>query len=230
VSKNLALHIPHVDSNGKVCFAGDIGPSSGLSPEERIDATLYRFVTEFVIPWGEGKLDKDFEAEARTYWSIHVIRNSSGGDAVNEVYTTDRRPSVACVYEASLVSPARWLLAGMDSHFDERLIAALGPRASQLSKVIVARIPIEYDLTPLTWPRTVEAMELLLDAHLAGADRRKFETTSGSRRRHRVVILSSRKCDYVVPATGRSANRWQNTTRLPPHTGDGAVAAVCQSH
>lgn len=221
VSRNLVLHVPHVDSNGKVCFAGDIGPSSGLSPEERIDATLYRFVTEFVIPWGEGKLDKDFEAEPRTYWSIHVIRNSSAADAVNEVYTVHRRPEVACVYEAPLVSPARWLLAAEDSQFNERLIAALGPRASQLSKVVVARIPIEYDLTPLTWPRTVEAMELLLGANLSDAGRRKFETTSGARRRHRIVILSSQKCDYgyLMPGGPPTAGKTRRGSRPIPVTG-----------
>lgn len=205
VSATLALRVPHVESDGNVCFDGDLGPSCGLTPEERVDATLRCFLLQFVIPWGESKLDQDFQREARTYWSIHCNKNASAGDAVFEIYTFEPRPNAPRVFDASLVLPQRWLLAGTDHQLAERLITSLGTRASQAVKTRVVQIPIEHDLTPLTWPRTREELELILNSRLSNAERKKCAPNSGGLAPHRVLILSSPNVDYGYMLSGGPA-------------------------
>lgn len=205
VSETLALRVPHVESDGNVCFEGDLGPSCGLTPEERIDATLRCFLLQFVIPWGESKLDQDFQREARTYWSLHCKKNASGGDAISEIYAFEPRPNAPRVFDASLVLPLRWLLAGTDRQIAERLITSLGTRASQVVKTLVVQIPIEHDLTPLTWPRTREELELILESRLSNAERKKCAPKSGARAPHRVLVLSSPNVDYGYMLSGGPA-------------------------
>lgn len=202
VSETLALRVPHIESDGNVCFQGDVGPFCGLTPEERIDETLRCFLLQFVIPWGESKLDNDFQREARTYWSLHCKRSASAGDAISEIYTFEPRPNLPRVFDASLVLPVRWLLAGTDRHVSGRLITSLGARASQVVKTLVVQIPIEHDLTPLTWPRTREELELILDSRLSNAERQKCAPKPGARAPHRVLVLSSPNVDYGYMLSG----------------------------
>ncbi|NHZ83962.1 hypothetical protein F2P44_32565 [Massilia sp. CCM 8695] len=189
-----------------------------MTPEERIDETLRRFLLQFFIPWGESKLDNDFQGEARTYWALHCKKSGSAGDAISEIYTFEPRPTVPRVFEASLVLPVRWLLAGTDREVSERLITSLGRRASQVLKTLVVQVPIEHDLTPLTWPRTREELELILNLRLSDKERQQCAPRSGVQATHRVLVLSSPNVDYGYmlsggPATTDTARIGKTRTR-----------------
>lgn len=205
LSKDAVLRIPHIEHEGKLCFSGDAGPSSGASPMERIGEMLWRFADEFYNPWRAGMLDGHFEREPRNYWAIHVDNHASERDAITAVYTFDARRETSRIYKANLVQPSRWLLAGTDSALSDRIISSLGLRATQIIRTLVAEIPVDCEFTPATWPNTQPQLETLLALRLAPADWERFSSHSKQHPIHRVVLLSAPSCGYAFLLRGGPA-------------------------
>jgi len=199
LSPDAVLRIPHVEYDGKVCFDGDPGPMSGLSPEDRLDHMLWKFNETLLQPWLAGALDEHFEAETRSYWEIFVNQRRTKVDPIKRVYTVDNRPVSARVIETWLVLPDRTLVVGDHGESAERLIASFGARARQWHRVLVADIPIDYPWTPATWPTSIEQIEWLLNCRLDPTSLRRFATHF---RHHRVVLFRAPQCTYAYLLPG----------------------------
>jgi molybdopterin/thiamine biosynthesis adenylyltransferase len=199
LSPDAVLRIPHVEYDGKVCFDGDPGPLSGLSPADRLVHALWQFNETFLKPWLSGALDGHFEEETRSYWEIFVRRHKSKVDPIKRVYTVDGRPPSPRVTEAWLVLPDRTLVVGDDEGLADRLITSFGPRAHQRLRVLVADIPIDFPWAPTTWPASKEQIELLLNNWVDPAPLRRFATHL---RHHRVVLFRAPQCTYAYLLPG----------------------------
>lgn len=206
VATQHVLQVPHIESDGKLCFEGDVGPGAGLTPEERINDTLRGFIRDFVKPWGYGELDSDFKREALTYWSLFVRSRSSSVDTVKAVCTTDAAPSAPRVLEAVLALPIGWVLAGADQAFSKRIVSSLGARAAQKANAVVLQVPIKDDFTPTTWMRSKVEVEAALASMVDPADLHRFSGRRGAKEIFRVVIFSSRNCDYAYLMPGCKPN------------------------
>jgi hypothetical protein len=202
LSKDAVLRVPHVDSDGNLCFSGDAGPASGASSEERLDDMLFRFWEEFFVPWLSGALDGDFEKETANYWAIHIVRHASNVDAMWRVYTTDGRHSEPRILDARLLQPSRVLVVGDNAALASRLIGSLGQRAAQVSNVVVADIPIDYPFTPTTWPSRIIDVEDVLQSRLSESQRRQFDQTAHRRTLHRLVLFRAPTCSYAYLLPG----------------------------
>lgn len=199
LSRDAVLRIPHVAYDGNVCFDGDPGPASGLTPEDRLVQTLWQFNETFLKPWLLGALDGHFEEETRSYWEIFVRRHRSEVDPIKRVYTVDGRPPSPLITEAWLVLPDRTLVVGDDEGLADRLITSLGPRARQRLRVLVADIPIDFPWAPTTWPTSIEQIELLLNYWLDPKPLQRFATHV---RHHRVVLFRAPQCTYAYLLPG----------------------------
>ncbi|SFC39934.1 ThiF family adenylyltransferase [Massilia yuzhufengensis] len=196
LSRDAILRVPHVDSSGDLCFSGEAGPASGATAEARLDRLLALFQEEFLVPWLTGKLDCDFEKETANYWTIHVNRYASDVDAVKRVYTLDVRPTEPRLLDGQLLQPSRTLIVGDNLPLASRLIASLGPRATQVATVIVADIPVDFPFTPRTWPAQLTDILSLLQSRLNDVQYRAFERASHARATHRLVLLRAPTCTY----------------------------------
>lgn len=201
VSTEHVLKVPHVESDGAICFKGDVGPGANLSPEERIDDILLSFYRSFVKPWGYGELDNDFGREAQTYWAIFVRNRSTKVDTIKAVCTTTKRPDAPLVSEAVLALPLGWVLVGTDDRFSKRVLASLRERASQVVKALVVQVPIAADFIPATWPNTSAEVDALLAQHLSLGDIKRFAPRRAPKNIDRVVIFRSPDSDfaYLLP-------------------------------
>lgn len=206
VATEHVLRVPHIESDGKLCFQGDVGPGSGLTPEERVDDTLKSFIRNFVKPWAYGELDNDFKREARTYWSLFVRSRSSSVDTVKAVYLTDAAPEGLRVFQALLALPIGWVLAGTDQTFSSRIVSSLGGRASQKANALVLQLPIKDDFTPATWVRDKAEMEAVLASSVDPAVLRRFTVAGRAKEVFRVVVFSSPNCDYAYLMPGGTPN------------------------
>lgn len=195
LSADAVLSVPHVDSEGLLCFAGEIGTGSGASITERLDDLLARFFSEFLEPWAAGKLDGAFANEPHNYWMIHVNRCASRDGPIHRVYTTELRSSEPSIYSGLLLHPGRILIAGRDSQLRARFIKAFTHRAKPQENVIIADIPIDVDLTPMTWPQNQREIDKLLAFRLDVADLSKFQSKQRLRE-HRLVLLRGPRCSY----------------------------------
>jgi hypothetical protein len=204
LSEDAVLKLPHVESKGDICLDGDYGAVSGNSPEDRINVLLRKFYLEFLEPWLTGDLDADFGAEAFNYWAIHVSKSASSYDAVTRIYTVDNRIKKPRVYQARLMLPSRIIIAGNNSSLADRFIQSLGNRAKQINNVLIADIPISYELTPSTWPCKQSDLERLISSRLSEDQRHKFGKQSGRRGRaiHRIVILRAPRCSFGFLLSG----------------------------
>lgn len=218
VSTEHVLQVPHVESDGKICFEGDVGPGSGLSPEDRVDETLTNFFRNFVKPWAYGELDGDFAKEARIYWALFVERRSSTVDSVKIVYTTSPRPDQPRSFDASLVKPSGWVLFSPEEGFSQRIISSLGERASQVINASVLQIPIAENFTPHTWPKTMAEVGEQLKLRLPTADAARALAKPQKKPIHRVVVFSSPSCDYayLLPGGPPNVNRKGKSVFLMP--------------
>lgn len=196
LSRDAILRVPHVDSSGDLCFSGEAGPASGVTPEARLDQLLDSFQEEFLIPWLTGKIDSDFELETANYWIIHVNRYASDVHAVRRVYTLDVRPTEPRLLDGQLLQPSRTLVVGDNPPLAARLIASLGPRATQVVKVIVADIPVDFPFTPRTWPAELTDILSLLQSRLSDEQYQAFKRASHARATHRLVLLRAPTCTY----------------------------------
>lgn len=201
VSTEHVLRVPHVESDGAICFKGDAGPGANLSPEERIHDILLSFFRSFVKPWGYGELDDDFRREAQTYWGIFVQKRSTMVDTIKAVCTTTIRPSAPVVSEVVLALPLGWVLAGTDDRFSERVLASLRERATQVVKALVVQVPIAEDFVPTTWPTTAAEVAALLAQYLSAGDIKRFAPRHAPKNIDRVVIFRSPHSDfaYLMP-------------------------------
>jgi hypothetical protein len=224
VSTEHVLKVPHVESDGAICFKGDDGPGANLSPEERIDDILLSFYRSFVKPWGYGELDNDFRRECQTYWAIFVRNRSTKVDTIKAVCTTTTRPDGPLVSEAVLALPLGWVLVGTDDRFSERVLASLRERASQVVKALVVQVPIAEDFIPATWPNTSAEVEALLVKHLSIGDIKRFAPRRAPRNFDRVVIFRSPNSDFAylmpngppnVKTTGKREQRFHVREVVP---------------
>lgn len=199
LSKDAVLRIPHVEYNGNLCLdEGDLGPSSGNATEDRIDVLLREFYLKFCAPWCAGELDGDFGREALNYWAIQVGRTTSKNNPVSRIYTVDAQPASTSVYQARLLLPGRIVIAGDNPSFADRFVKSLGTQASQVQNVLVADIPISYELTPSTWPRNEADVDRLIAARLDAAQHNLFmrQDRKPRRRKHRIVLLRAPHCSF----------------------------------
>jgi hypothetical protein len=226
LSEDAVLQLPHVESKGDICLEGDSGAISGNAPEDRINGLLRKFFLDFLDPWLMGELDADFGNEALNYWTIHVFRSASSYDAVTRVYTSDNRTRKPRVYQARHLLPSRIVIAGNNSTLADRFIQSLGNQASQVKNVLVADIPISYELTPSTWPQNQSDLERLIANRLPLCLRQEFARHSGRRGRaiHRIGILRAPRCSFgfllsggppTVVERGRSKRSYPTLKMLP---------------
>jgi hypothetical protein len=159
------------------------------------------FWQEFLAPWLDGELDADFEKETANYWAVHVTRTASKVDAVRRVYTLDVRGSNTRVVEARLLLPERVVIVG-EEDLASRYTASFGPRAKQMSRVIVADIPIDYPLTPSTWPADLGQVRQLLSSRLSGAQAARFTQSAGKKKVHCLVLLRAPTASYAFLLPG----------------------------
>ena len=205
LSKDAVLRIPHVEDNGKLCLdEGDPGASSGNATEDRIDVLLREFYFKFCDPWCAGALDGDFSREALNYWTIQVTRTASKNNPVARIYTVDAYPTFTRVYQARLLLPGRIVVAGDNPSVADRFVKSLGAHASQVQNVIVADIPISYEFTPSTWPRSEADLKHLIAARLDAAQHNMFMRQNPKKRRgkHRIVLLRAPHCSFGFLMTG----------------------------
>lgn len=192
LSGDAVLRVPHVEANGLLCIDGDPGPGRGLTPQERVQLLLHAYYEKFLAPWMSGELDMDFSKESQNYWAIAVARARSATAPVLDVWTLDTSPTKANVREGLLLLPARIVLAAdEDMEFARRMIRALGRRATQRVRVLIADIPINHAFEPSTWPRGAEAINRLLDLRLNDSQRAVFFGHIRRRRSqvHRVALF-----------------------------------------
>lgn len=192
LSPDAVLRVPHLDKAGVLCTDGDPGPAQGHSAEDRILLLLQAYQEQFLEPWLTGTLDDHFASEALNYWLIEVARARSSGDPVRAVWTLDECPPRPKVRQGLLLMPERIVIAAdEDLPIAKRVIQAMGKRASQRIRVLVADIPITHTLTPTTWPRTASDLDRLLNGRLRPAQRQQFRHPLSRRGRsvHRVVLL-----------------------------------------
>jgi len=224
VSDEHVLKVPHVESDGAICFKGDAGPGANLSPEERIDDILRSFYRSFVKPWGYGELDNDFRREAQTYWAIFVCNRRTKVDTIKAVCMTTKRPDAPLVSEAVLALPLGWVLVGTDDRFSARVLASLRERASQVVKALVVQVPVPEDFIPATWPNTAAEVEALLEQYLSVGDIKRFAPRRAPKNIDRVVIFRSPHSDfaYLMPngpsnlkTTGHREQRFQVRDVVP---------------
>ncbi|MDN7894377.1 ThiF family adenylyltransferase [Burkholderia cepacia] len=192
LSGDAVLRVPHVEGNRLLCIDGDPGPGCGRTPQERVQLLLYAYYENFLAPWMCGELDKDFSKEPQNYWAIEVARARSATDPVFDVWTLDASPARATVREGLLLLPGRVVLAAdEDAEFTRRMTRALGRRATQRVRVLIADIPINYAFEPNTWPNGTDAINRLLDVRLSDAQRAVFFGPIRSRRSkvHRIALF-----------------------------------------
>jgi hypothetical protein len=220
VSTKHVLRVPHVESGGRVCFAGDAGPGAGLTPEERVNDTLTSFIRDFVKPWAYGELDGDFSSEARNYWGLFVEGRSMKFNTVRAVYTTGLRPDAPRLLDALLVKPIGWVLVTFDAALSKRIVVSLGKRATQIVNAVVLQVPVATNLTPNTWPRTLADVTEQLNSHVPAEDVKRFFAGRKNKPIHHVVIFSSPNCDYayLMPGGPPNVQKIQKSTFSLPVT------------
>lgn len=229
LSPENALKVPHVESDGKVCFeVGDPGPSSGVSAEDRAEQLVWSFFENFLKPWCAGELDGDFLDEAQTYWLIYCNQHFSQKDVVRKIYTLSTRTVEPITYFASYLKDRRIVIA--DSLSSDRVtsnafVLAMA-RGNTLARVLVAEIPIDSALSPISWPQDQVEMKRILRMRLGNDEAKKFLSINGRRGReiHRIVILRAPDCSfgYLLPGgppyvehTKFSSRAYPNTKLLP---------------
>lgn len=204
LSPDAVLRVPHVESTGALCIDGDPGPR-GLSPEDRLRLLLWRYQTLFLEPWLKGDLDGDFDSEPLNYWEIRVAQARSREDPVTEIWTVDDCPERPMVREGRLLLPGRIVVAaGEELPLTNRIVASLGPRATQRIRVRLADIPIAYPLTPQTWPQDQSELNSLLKGRLTSEQQMTFchPIRNVARGEHRIVLLRNHEYGFAFLLPG----------------------------
>lgn len=194
------LKIPHVEEGGALCIDGDPGPSANCSPENRILHLIDHFYERFLNPWLRGDLDGEFAKESLNYWALFVDRMSSARRPIVSVATVDGCPRIACVREATLLSPKQLIVvADLNDSLTRRLGRSISGEGLQFTRAIVADIPIRESLTPQTWPRNYQALLALLQARLDAGDFQRFTTRISRRGRplYRLALFRNEWFGYA---------------------------------
>lgn len=203
LSPENVLKIPHVESDGKVCFDnGDPGASSGASSVGRIQQLIESFYEQFLEPWYAGELDGDFHHESQSYWLIYCTQKSSTQDAVFKIYTLNNRPNEPRILHGTYLTNRRVVIVSDDSILYKSFINSMSEGRS-LRKVLVADIPVSFTFTPDTWPKDYIGITRLLRIRLGDERAEKFLSDNGRRGRaiHRIVLLRAPDCSfgYLLP-------------------------------
>lgn len=208
--KRYVLNIPHVESSGHLCIDGDPGPISGSSPIERIDQLIDLFYSSFVEPWARGELDNDFSHEAMNYWAINCLRYSTSSQPIVKIYLTDLRSNLPKIYKATYIESKRIIVAGDEPFIASRHVNALS-NGTNISKVLIAEIPISFPFIPDNWPKDVKGIERLIAAKLGNSEASKYLRSVGRRSRsiHRVVVFRAPSCSYGYLLPGGPPSRIQ---------------------
>ncbi|XLZ69750.1 ThiF family adenylyltransferase [Massilia sp. SR12] len=219
LSRDAILKVPHVDSDGILCFSGDVGPASGASPEDRLQDMLYHFSEDFLKPWQSGQLDADFETETLNYWGINVGRHSSTANPVRMIFTIDERPCAPRLIEATLVHPMRAVIVGSPKALEERVRLSLGGRATRIERLGVLDIPVDVPLTPQTWPKNQRDLELLLEMRVDDSMLRQFNSVKRRGAQHRLVVLRSLSGNYgyLLPGGPLQEIKMHKSTHARPN-------------
>lgn len=204
--KSAVLRVPHVEGGGKLCFAGDPGPTSGASPKQRVEQTLNQFYDQFCAPWNQGTLDSHFREEALNYWYHYCAQRRSDGDPVTRLLLLDNPPAQLRYGDGVYLPDKRWVLFG-DAAAMERALPVVGANQQQV-KVQIADIPIVKPLTPDTWPRTNRDLERLVRLRLPNHVSERFMKGSGKGNRpiHRLIILRAPECSFGFLLPGGPAS------------------------
>ena len=223
VSQGAVLRVPHVERDGFLCIEGDPGPGRGLDGIQRVQTLVRNFYDQFFIPWCRGELEDDFAKEAQNYWGINVALLSTTDDAARKVWTVDSVPPAAKVHEGLLLLPGRIIITDDGGNqFVQRVVASLGPRASQRIRVLVADIPISRSFVPETWPKDVDAVLGVLRARLKPFEYRRFfgQTLRKPRKReHRLALFRNHEGGFAFllpggpPVVVKEHNRYR--AKLP---------------
>lgn len=223
--KKYVLEIPHVEHDGHLCINGDPGPTSGASPEARINQLIDSFYSSFLEPWSNGSLDNDFATEAINYWHIHCSNHLASTRPIVRVFTTDDEPIKSKVYKSILIENRRFVIAGEESIIRSRYANALSS-GNTISSIMVAEIPIAFSFTPDNWPKRIQDIERLLRIRLGENTARKFLTSKGRREKdiYKVVLFRASGCTfgYLLPGgpthkvrTKYSVKSYPNNRLLP---------------
>ncbi len=223
LSPDAVLRVPHLDGAGVLCLEGDPGPDLGYTNEERILFLLHSYLEQFLKPWLQGDLDKDFEDEALNYWAINVARARSNTDPVRGVWTVDQPPTKANVRNGLLLLPNRIIIAADEQlRITNRLVQTMGPVVQQYVGVLVADIPIPQILTPTTWPQSTADLDRILKGRLAPVEYLNFQSCRNRRGRgiHRVVLMRSAHAAFAYllphgPPTVLDVGRQKKTFPAP---------------
>lgn len=208
LSSENVLKIPHVESDGKVCFSnGDPGASSGASVVERIQQLVESFYEQFLMPWYAGELDNDFHHESQSYWLIYCKQRSSLQDAVFKIYTLNNRPNEPSIFHGTYLINRRVVIVSDDSNLSNSFIVSMSEGQS-LRKVLVADIPISFAFTPDAWPQDYIGIARLLRIRLGDERAEKFLSNNGRRGRaiHRIVLLRAPDCSFAYLLPGGPPN------------------------
>ncbi len=205
LSPDAILRIPHVEKSGNLCILGDPGPASELSANDRLLTLLVAYQEQFLGPWQKGELDKDFHKESLNYWEIFCAQEKSSKDPVTDIWTVDSPSDYSQIREGVLLLPGRIVIAGDSSlPIAARVRHSLGKNVKQVHRVLIAEIPIDHPLTPLTWPKTDEDLDRLLQSHLAKRELDRFHTALHRRGRapHRIILLRHQSYGYAYLLPG----------------------------
>ncbi len=194
--KSAVLRVPHVEDGGKLCFAGDPGPTSGATPEQRINQTLDQFFSQFCVPWNQGLLDGHFREEALNYWYIYCAQRHSHWDPVTSILLLDNPPRQLRNGDGVYLPDKRSVLFGNAEAMD-RVLPVVGAGQRRV-KVLVTDIPIAKPLTPDTWPRSSCEVERLVRLRLPSTVAGRFIKGRDKCNRpiHRLVILRAPECSF----------------------------------
>lgn len=214
--KSSVLKVPHVEERGRLCFAGDPGPTCGASPEQRLEQTLHLFFSQFCIPWNQGELDSHFREEALNYWYLHCAQRSSDKDPVTRILLLDTPPKELRYGDGVFLPDKRWVLFGNAAAMDQALpVVGAGQRRV---KVLIADVPIAKPLTPDTWPRTTGDLERLVRLRLPNAAAGRFMNGRGKGNHpiHRLVILRAPECNFgfLLPGGPASPVRREHSWKI----------------
>lgn len=199
-SKEYALILPHVNSNGKLCTNEDYGSLNNRSALERLKALLNEFRVNFISPWINGELDSHFEKEALNYWYIYCQSFNPDRFPVKRIYTIDKRRGESCIYFSVLLEKLKLIIVGNESRYKERLVKVLS-KNNQTSNVLTAEISIADPFVPSNWPKNLTDITRILKYRMSPVDYNSFINYTEKDKKYRLVIFrtSAYSFGYIMP-------------------------------
>lgn len=175
VDKRLALRLPHVESNGRLCLALRTSPSDYQEPTGAVAEAIDRFVTGFLeklddLEWCES----EFQEERLTYWAMHCandrlcagVRRPNGSIHLDATGLKEWADGQVVGYVREGGRPPRFAtelvaINGVDPVGVARRLEWAGGTMVR-GQALVVRMPEDEPWTPTTWPRTARELDSLL--------------------------------------------------------------------